>query len=174
MQEGGFCLLPAGTARPQEIHGGPVPVLLEGIGVSTDIWSVTSYNELTRDALATERSNRLQNKADKCYVEDLLAGEEGIFVAASDYMKVQPLGISQWIPGRYAVLGTDGYGLSESRPDLRDHFEVSAEHIAYAALAALKDEGLVTKKDLDAAAGQLKIDRDKLDPATSGPAQTNP
>jgi pyruvate dehydrogenase E1 component len=145
--------------------------LLESIGIATDIWSVTSYNELTRDALAVERTNRLRNENAKCYVEELLENETGIFVAASDYMKVQPLGISQWIPGRYVVLGTDGYGLSESRPDLREHFEVSAEHIAYAALAALENEELISRKSLDEAALQLKIKRDKLDPATNGPAQ---
>jgi pyruvate dehydrogenase E1 component len=148
--------------------------LLESIGVSTDIWSVTSYNELTRDGIATERTNRLQRTNTQCYVEELLTGEEGVFVAASDYMKVQPLGISKWVPGRYAVLGTDGYGLSESRPDLRNHFEVSAEHIAYAALAELNDEDLLDDKGLSAAADKLGIKRDKLDAAKAGPAQIIP
>jgi pyruvate dehydrogenase E1 component len=148
--------------------------LLESIDVSTDIWSVTSYNELTRNGIAVERTNRLQRTNAQCYVEELLKGEEGVFVAASDYMKVQPLGISKWVPGRYAVLGTDGYGLSESRPDLRDHFEVSAEHIAYAALAELNNEGLLDDKGLDAAAKKLGIKRDKLDSAKAGPAQVNP
>jgi len=144
--------------------------LLEGMGVSTDIWSVTSYNELTRDALATERTNRLQNRDDKCYVEDLLDGEEGIFVAASDYMKSLPLGISQWVPGPFAALGTDGFGLSESRPELRAYFEVSADYIAYAALAELASAGLYSAAELDKAAVDLGIQRDKADPATSGPA----
>ncbi|MGI9290618.1 MAG: pyruvate dehydrogenase (acetyl-transferring), homodimeric type [Gammaproteobacteria bacterium] len=147
--------------------------LLESIGVATDIWSVTSYNELTRDGIAVERTNRLRNESAKCYVEEILEGEEGVFVAASDYMKVLPLGISQWVPGRYEVLGTDGYGLSESRPDLREHFEISAEHIAYAALASMEDEGLVSKEDLEKAATLLKINRNKPDPAVSGPAQNN-
>ncbi len=145
--------------------------LLEDMKISTDIWSVTSYNELTRDAIAVERTNRLRRNNAKCYVQELLEGEEGVFVAASDYMKIQPLGISQWVPGRYAVLGTDGYGLSESRPGLRDHFEISAEHITYAALAALNDEGLLGDKELDTAAKKLGINRDKLDAATAGPAQ---
>ena len=71
----------------------------------------------------------------------------------------------------FAALGTDGYGLSESRPDLRDHFEVSAEHIVYTTVAALVEDGKCTAKDLDAVAAKLKIDRDKPDSATSGPAQ---
>jgi pyruvate dehydrogenase E1 component len=146
--------------------------LLEELGVSTDIWSVTSYTELARDGLATERHNRLKrNDRKSAYVEGLLANEEGVFVAASDYMKAQPQSIAQWIPGRYAALGTDGYGLSESRPDLRDHFEVSAEHIVYATIAELVDDGKFTEQDLDAVAEKLNINRNKLDSAVAGPAQ---
>ncbi|MBT8422948.1 MAG: pyruvate dehydrogenase (acetyl-transferring), homodimeric type [Gammaproteobacteria bacterium] len=145
--------------------------LLEKNGIATDIWSVTSYSELTRDGLAVERHNRLQRDQKKAYVEEVLAGREGVFVAASDYMKALPLGISSYIPGPYAVLGTDGYGVSESRPDLRDHFEVSAQHIAYTALATLVDDGKFSEKALAKAAKQLGINQDKADPATSGPAQ---
>ncbi len=145
--------------------------LLEKAGIATDIWSVTSYSELTRDGLAVERRNRLQRRDEKACVEQLLEGCSGVFVAASDYMKALPLGIAQWIPGRYAVLGTDGYGVSESRPDLRDHFEVSAPHIAYTALATLVDDGKLDEKALDKAATQLGINRDKPDPAVAGPAQ---
>ena len=162
-------LFGSGTIMMQVLRAATI---LEAMGISTDIWSVTSYTELARDALATERHNRLQRKAKKtCYVEQLLAGEQGVFVAASDYMKALPLGIAQWIPGRYEVLGTDGYGLSESRPDLRDHFEVSAEHIVYATIAALVDDGKCSEKDLDILAEKLRIDRDKLDSAKAGPAQ---
>jgi pyruvate dehydrogenase E1 component len=146
--------------------------VLEEMGISTDIWSVTSYNELSRDGLATERANRLnREERTQSYVEQTLENEEGVFVAASDYMKAQPLSIAQWVPGRFTALGTDGYGLSESRPDLRDHFEVSAEHIVYATIAALVDDGKCTEKDLDAVAQKLNIKRDKLDSATAGPAQ---
>ena len=101
----------------------------------------------------------------------MLGDEEGVFVAASAYMKAQPLSIAQWIPGRFAALGTDGFGVSESRPDLRDHFEVSAEHIVYTTIAVLVDEGKCTEKDLDAVTAKLEINRNKLDAATSGPAQ---
>ncbi len=162
-------LFGSGTIMMQVLRAAGI---LETMGISTDIWSVTSYSELARDALATERHNRLQrNSKQTCYVEQLLAGEKGVFIAASDYMKALPLGIAQWIPGRYAVLGTDGYGLSESRPDLRDHFEVSAEHIVYATIAALVDDGKCSEKDLDIVAEKLRINRDKLDSAKAGPAQ---
>jgi len=122
--------------------------------------------------MATERSNRLRQGAKKaCYVEQLLAKESGVFVAASDYMKAQPLSIARWITGRFAALGTDGFGLSESRPDLRDHFEISAEHIVYTTMATLVDDGKCTEKELDAVTAKMAINRHKLDPATSGPAQ---
>jgi pyruvate dehydrogenase E1 component len=145
---------------------------LEDSDVSTDIWSVTSYNELNREALSVERANMLNPGKERraTYVANLLKKETGIFVAASDYMKALPLSIAQWIPGPYRVLGTDGYGLSESRPDLRAHFEVSGEYIAYAALAALADEGKISSKELDEAVTRLGIRRDKPDPAHTGPA----
>ena len=104
-------------------------------------------------------------------VETLLADEQGVFVSASDYMKALPLSIARWVPGPYVVLGTDGYGLSESRPDLRDYFEVSAKYIAFAALASLAESGRLPATELDAAAAKLGIDREKPDAATSGPAQ---
>ena len=84
-------------------------------------------------------------------------------------MKALPLSIARWIPGPYVVLGTDGFGLSESRADLRTHFEVSATFIAYAALAALAEQGHVTAAALDDAAGRLGIDRSKPEPANAGP-----
>jgi pyruvate dehydrogenase E1 component len=79
-------------------------------------------------------------------------------------MKALPLSISRWVPGPYVVLGTDGYGLSESRSALREHFEVIAEYIAYAALAALRDEDRVDDSELEDAANRLNIDRTKPDP----------
>jgi pyruvate dehydrogenase E1 component len=145
--------------------------LLESFGISTDIWSVTSYNELSREGLATERNHLLhpEQQISKPYVRQLLETEQGVFIAATDYMKALPLSIARWVPGPYVVLGTDGYGLSESRPDLRTHFEVSAEYIAYAALASLAEHGSVPVTELEAAAVTLKIDRAKPDAANSGP-----
>jgi len=145
--------------------------LLETLGISTDVWSVTSYNELSREGLATERRHLMHpdEKTSPPYVRKLLETEQGVFVAASDYMKSMPLSIARWVPGPYVVLGTDGYGLSESRPDLRTHFEVSAEFIAYAALASLAEHGSVSAAELEAAVASLKIDQAKPDAAISGP-----
>lgn len=145
--------------------------LLEELGIAADIWSVTSYNELSREGLSTERAHLLNAvKTDaRPYVRELLEQEQGVFVAACDYMKALPLSIARWVPGPYVVLGTDGYGLSESRPDLRRHFEVSAEYIAYAALASLAEHGSVSTAELEAAAESLRIDRTKPEAATSGP-----
>jgi len=150
--------------------------ILEASRISTDIWSVTSYTQLSRQALQIDRHNLLhpEDPEKQAYVQQLLAGESGVFVAASDYMKVMPMSIEKWIPGRYIVLGTDGFGLSESRPDLRRHFEVSAEYIAYAAATALCKEGVLTLNELKAMAKQLAIDAEKHDPATASPATINP
>ena len=146
--------------------------LLEERDVATDIWSVTSYNELTREGLATERKNMFASgdTSAKPYVSEILSPEQGVFIAASDYMKALPLSIARWVPGPYVVLGTDGYGLSESRPDLRAHFEVSSQYIAYAAMASLVEYGKVTITELDQAAADWNIDRTKPDPACNGPA----
>ncbi|MBN8279795.1 MAG: pyruvate dehydrogenase (acetyl-transferring), homodimeric type [Gammaproteobacteria bacterium] len=146
--------------------------LLAGFDVCADVWSVTSYNELCREGLRVERENLLDpvTPARQPWVQQQLAGEDGVFVAASDYMKSLPLGISRWVPGPYVVLGTDGYGLSESRPDLRRWFEVSAEFVAWAALAALAEQGRIDGASLEAARQQLGIERGKPDPAYAGPA----
>jgi pyruvate dehydrogenase E1 component len=146
--------------------------LLEARGISTDVWSVTSYNELCREALRVERANLLAGKADGAvpYVAQVLADEQGVFVAASDYMKALPLSISRWVPGPYVVLGTDGFGLSESRPDLRSWFEVSSRYIAWGALSALAGQGLVSRNELATVAREFEISADKPDPAYSGPA----
>jgi pyruvate dehydrogenase E1 component len=150
--------------------------LLQDLGVSADVWSVTSYNELCREGLRVERSNLLAGGSaqgasrDRPWVQELLAGETGVFVAASDYMKALPLSIARWLPGPYVVLGTDGYGLSESRPDLRAWFEVSAEYVAWAALAALGEAGLVSEAELESAAGSLGIKPEKRNPAYNGPS----
>ena len=112
---------------------------LEDLGVPTNIWSITSYNELARQGACAERAQMLSvgGAEERPYVEELLADETGVFVAASDYMKSLPLSISRWFPSAYVALGTDGFGLSESREALRDHFEVSGDWIAFAALSLL-------------------------------------
>ncbi|MEM7218298.1 MAG: pyruvate dehydrogenase (acetyl-transferring), homodimeric type [Pseudomonadota bacterium] len=106
------------------------------------IWSVTSYNELVREGLAADRARQhgAGEVEREAYVTRLLADTDGVFLAASDYQKALPLGIARWVPGPYDVLGTDGYGLSESRANLREHFEVSTDWIVFAALSLLVRE----------------------------------
>jgi pyruvate dehydrogenase E1 component len=140
---------------------------LEARGIAVNVWSVTSYNELSRDALDCERWNRLHPDAEPrvSYLESKLADMGGAFVAASDFMKALPNCIAPWIPGRYVVLGTDGYGLSESREALREYFEVNPEHIVLAAMKALKDDGSNSTLATSALVRELGIDPDKDNPA---------
>ena len=141
--------------------------MLEEYGVSTDVWSVTSYNELRRDIQACERWSRFHptEKPRRPYVAEALENEEGVFVAASDYMSLLPKGISEWVPGGLVSLGTDGYGLSEARGALRDHFEVDARHIVAAALHRLFVTGEIPAQVVEQAYRDLKIDASKSDPS---------
>ena len=141
---------------------------LEARGVPASVWSVTSYGELLRDLRSAERRRRLRPEAPReaCWIERVLGDEQGVFVSASDYVSALGEGLSRWVPGPYAVLGTDGYGLSESRPALRDHFEVSGPWIAHAALALLEGEGELPPGSAAAAAGEWGLALDKADPAT--------
>jgi biotin carboxyl carrier protein len=114
-------------------------ILEDDYGVAADVWSVTSYKNLYWDATDTERWNLRSTPEKKPRVFRIwsprLAGEKGVFVAASDYLKALPAMIAKWLPGPLFVLGTDGYGRSETREALRDFFEVDARHIAFAALS---------------------------------------
>ena len=132
--------------------------------IAADVWSVTSYKELYTDAIECERWNLLNSgkKARVPYLEQLLSKEQGVFVAASDYMKVLPASVSKWFPGPLHCLGTDGFGRSDGRDELRDFFEVDYRYIAIAALKQLAaageiEPGVVTKaiKDLDINSGKL-------------------
>ena len=143
-------------------------ILEEKYNVAADVWSVTSYNELRREALQAERENLLNGKNAKTpYVTQLLSNEGGVFVAASDYMKVLPDSIRKWMPGPYTVLGTDGFGRSESREALRDFFEVDAKHIVWATLVTLHHEKKIDAATLSKAQAELKINPDKLNPMIS-------
>jgi pyruvate dehydrogenase E1 component len=158
-------------------------ILENNYGVAVDVWSVTSYKELYREANDCARWNMLHptQKAKVPYVTQTLKGASGPFIAASDYMKVLPESISQWVPGKLVSLGTDGFGRSENRESLRDFFEVDAKHIVFATLYALasepskdnkKDtknngsEGVSTKL-LEQAIRDLGIDSEKRNPAIS-------
>lgn len=147
---------------------------LRARGLPVNIWSVTSYSELAREALAVERRTLLEPAStERPYVSRLLAGEQGVFVAASDYMKALPMSIAPWVPGELIALGTDGYGLSEDRAALRDWFEVSADWIVYAVLVALARAGLVPDADARAHADAAGLDLGKADPA-GGRAAASP
>ncbi len=140
---------------------------LVAAGCNVTVWSITSFVELSREANACARYNRLHplEPARVSYVEQLFSGERGVFVAVSDYMKSLAGGIASSIPGRYEVLGTDGYGLSESRPLLRRHFEVDDAHIVQAALVALYQDQAIDGQTLEKHLSVLDIDPDKPDPA---------
>jgi pyruvate dehydrogenase E1 component len=133
-------LLAAGPAVVQALAAADT---LEALGVATTVWSVTSYNELYRDAQECARWNRLHpgEAARVSYIEAQLEASAGVYVSVSDYQKALGAKLAQWIPGPYAALGTDGYGLSESRAALRAHFEVDPSHMVLAALDLLVRAG---------------------------------
>jgi pyruvate dehydrogenase E1 component len=143
--------------------------LLEKYGVTADVWSVTSYKGLYRDANDCERWNRLHpGETPKVpFVTRQLKDTEGVLVAASDYMKILPESISQWIPRPLVSLGTDGFGRSEGRSALRDFFEVDAKHIVLATLHALAREKKVEGKIVNQAIKDLGINPEKANPAIS-------
>ncbi len=136
------------------------------MGYSVSVYSVTSYNELYREAEACDRQNLLHpgDKSQAPYVKRLFGDEDSVVVAASDYMKALPRSIEPWMPENYLVLGTDGYGLSESRADLRDYFEISSDYICHAALVGLLQSGRIKKIEFNKQSKQLKVDPDKADP----------
>ena len=147
---------------------GAAELLYKDFGIPSDVWSVTSFNELRRDALEVERWNQLHpdEQPRRCYVEEKLEGARGPFIAATDYMKIVPDQIQRWVPGRFISLGTDGYGRSDGRAALRQHFEVDRRYIAVTALKALADEGAIDQKTVAQAIEKYGIDPDRPDPVT--------
>jgi pyruvate dehydrogenase E1 component len=143
-------------------------LLEESFGVPADVFSVTSFSELRRDALSVARWNMLHpsEPAKKTYVEEALAGHAGPFIAASDYMKTVADQIRQWVPGRYVALGTDGFGRSDSRAELRRFFEVDRHYVVVAALKALADEGKIDAQTVNVAMKKFGIDPEKSNPLT--------
>ena len=141
---------------------------LEAMGYAVDVWSITSFNELYREADACERWNRLHSLQPPRtpYVRKLFEAEQGIAVAATDYMKALPNCIARWMLGAYTTLGTDGFGISESRQPIRDFFEVSADYIAQASLAGLYRDHRIDKATLRTRMAALDIDTGKVNPAT--------
>jgi pyruvate dehydrogenase E1 component len=143
-------------------------ILEKDYGVPSDIFSAPSYNELRREALDVERQNMLHpdRPAKVPYVRQCFGDRQGPFIAASDYVKTVPDQIRQWVPGRFVVLGTDGFGRSDSRAQLRKHFEVDRNHIVVAALKALADEGKIDAATVKSAMKKLNIDPEKPNPVT--------
>jgi len=141
-------------------------MLKEDFGVTSDIWSATSFNELARDGQDAERHNRLNPLADTQvpYVTQALSGAKGPVIVATDYMKNYAEQIRAYVPQELVVLGTDGYGRSDSRVNLRRFFEVDANHIAAAAMVQLFKEGTVSEKDLKSALSKYDIDGAKPNP----------
>jgi len=141
-------------------------ILAEKYNVPSDVWSVTSYNELRRDALAVERWNRLHpdQPERKPYLLEALKGADCPIVAASDYMKVIVDQLAPWLPGRLETLGTDGFGRSDNREYLRRHFEINAESIVAAALSRLARDGKFDAKKAVAAFAELGIKTEGIDP----------
>jgi len=146
---------------------GAQKILAERYQIATDVWSATSYNELRREALATERWNRLHpsEAPRRAYVQTVLENEPGPIIASSDYMKAIPDQLSPWIGNRLTSLGTDGFGRSENRAHLRQFFEISAEAIAQATLAALARSGAVTPQRAELAVAELGFHPEKKDPS---------
>ncbi|HJN10317.1 MAG TPA: pyruvate dehydrogenase (acetyl-transferring), homodimeric type [Pirellulaceae bacterium] len=144
-------------------------ILADNYGVSSDVWSVTSYTQLRREAQACRRWNLLHPDQEprKSYLEETVDGLQGPFLAASDYVCALPEQLTPWIPGVYRVLGTDGMGRSETRQALRRHFDVDAESITLAALHELQMKGDITAKVVAQAIKELGIDPEKTDPLTA-------
>lgn len=163
--EGEVQLLGSGTILQQVREA--AAILAQDYGVSSTVYSATSFNELARDGLDVERHNMLHptRKAKTAYITEVLEkGGKGPVIAATDYMKLYADQVRAWVPGAYRVLGTDGFGRSDSRANLRRHFEVNAHYIVVAALSELAQAGDIEKKVVAKAIKDFGIDVDKINP----------
>jgi pyruvate dehydrogenase E1 component len=143
-------------------------LLKQDFGFEADVWSVTSYNQLRREGESKDRWNLLHPGREPriSYVEQQMVDTLGPVVAASDYQKLVADQIRPYVPRRYSVLGTDGFGRSDSRRQLRKFFEVDRYFIVLAALSALVDEGSTGVDDVSRAISLYSIDPDKPDPVS--------
>ena len=141
-------------------------ILAEKYGVSADVWSATNYKQLRTDAQAAQRWNMLHptETPKKSYIETLLEKEKGPFIAVSDFMKIVPEQINQWVPGGMTILGTDGFGRSDTRVNLRRFFEIDAPMVVIATLTALAKQGAVDKKLVAQAIKDLGVNPEKTHP----------
>src|SRR5215469_12710251 len=166
-----------GEAKVQLFGAGPIlneavraqQILAEKYNIAADVWSVTSFTELRRDAIAAERWNRLHpGETERVpYVVSALGNAKGPIVAASDYMKSLPDALSPWLGSRLVTLGTDGFGRSDNRQHLRRHFEIDAESIVAAALSKLAREGSIKPKVATQAFAELGVNPEAADAATA-------
>jgi pyruvate dehydrogenase E1 component len=171
--KGGYLLQSGGRGKVRTTLLGSGTILRECIaaakilendyGVPADVFSITSFSELRREALEIERWNTMHpsDAARVPYVKSLLKDRAGPVVAATDYMRIVPDQIREWVGGRYVTLGTDGYGRSDSRAALRKHFEVDRNYIVVTALKALADEGKVDQATVTGAMQALGVDPSK-------------
>ena len=159
-------LLGSGTILRETLAA--ADLLKANYGIDADVWSVTSFNELRKDGIDTERWNLLHpdKPPRKSYVESQLASTRGPIVAASDYMRIVADQIRPYVPRAYSVLGTDGFGRSDRRSELRRFFEVDRNYITLAALKALADQGDIPTKTVTEAIKALGIDPEKPNPLT--------
>ncbi len=151
-------LLASGVGFPW-IHDA-ARILADEWGIQSELWSVTSWNELARDGAAAEEWNLLHpdETARTAYVSDKLAGFDGPTVAVSDYMRAVPLQIARWVPGDYRVLGADGFGFADTRPAARRFFHIDAESVVVQTLQALADAGQVDRGKVKEAMDKYRID----------------
>ncbi len=159
-------LLGSGTILREVIAA--AELLEKDFNVSADVWSVTSFNELRRDGLAAERWNMLhpEEPPRSSYVAEQLADQQGPVIAATDYIRSYADQIRPFIQGRYTVLGTDGFGRSDMRSQLRKFFEVNRYYVVLAALKSLVDEGVLEAKVASEAIRKYRIDPEKPNPTT--------
>jgi len=158
-------LLGSGTILREVIRA--AELLAEHWGVSSSVWSVTSWKELRREAQECRRWNMLHPTAAprRSYLENTIAASDGVFVAASDHVRAVPEQLDPWIPGGLFVMGTDGFGRSETRGPLRRHFEVDAECIAIGTLSRLAAAGAIGNDVVAEAIRRLGVNPDKIDAA---------
>jgi pyruvate dehydrogenase E1 component len=142
-------------------------LLQDDFGVKADVWSVTSFTELKRDGERAQRHNLLHPKAKprSSYVELSLANRAGPVIAATDYVRLFADQIRAFVPRRYSVLGTDGFGRSDTRAMLRRFFEVDRHYVALAALSSLAEEGELERARVTEAMRKYQIDPEKLEPS---------
>jgi pyruvate dehydrogenase E1 component len=157
-------LLGSGAILREVIAG--ADLLAEDFGVAADVWSATSFTELRREAVEADRWNRFHPTEDQRvpFVREAFGDRIGPFVAATDYMRAFADQIREWVPGRYTVLGTDGFGRSDYRRQLRRFFEVDRHHVAVAALEALAREGAVEPAVVQQAIEKYGIDTESEAP----------